>query len=280
MNWLLEPLYHEWLFLSWRDCVEIIVFSCGVYGIQTWLAHDTQKSLLGYFYTYCITGCVAYVANLTVVCHALVLFLPAGILIFVLVHQRTLQKNFIALRNITPAHADTEDWLDVLMQTALVAINNNTPLLCVIEQRDALGTMLMTPLALRADIKKGLLTLLFESTSLDHNRLLWINNHGTLLGINASWRAPTDDTETSLDWKHDALLYTAMTDAIVLRADPKTRTFDVIMHGTALENATAQRAHACIKRYQTTTTNSTTQTTGAHHAPHTVRSSTQQQSNA
>jgi len=252
MNWLLEPFYQHLYDLGWRDVVEIVFFSLIVYGLQLWLSHDTQKPLLGYWYTYCGLWIGASFLNLSTITLALLVLLPAAITLFVLIHQRTLQKNYLSLRTVHAQYPSPDNWLDVLMQTALININRNTSLYAVIEHQDSLETMLTTPLPLHAILKKELLVLLLDSITLDNEKYVWVTTQGLIRGINATWSSHTDaiNTPKSLsEWQQDALFFTALTDAIVLHANCADRTFTIVAKGTIVENMTAHNAQRYIKHH-------------------------------
>lgn len=252
MNWLLEPFYQHLCDLGWRDVVEIIFFSLIVYGLQLWLRHDTQKPLLGYWYTYCGLWIGASFLDLSTITLGLLVLLPATITLFALIHQRTLQKNYLALRTVHAQQPLPDNWLDVLMQTALININRNTSLYAVIEHQDSLETMLTTSLPLHATLKKELLVLLLDSVTLDNEKYFWVTTRGLIRGINATWSNPIDAINTPkirAEWQQDALFFTAVTDAIVLHANCTDRTFTIVAKGAIVENMTAHNAQRYIKNH-------------------------------
>lgn len=254
MNWLLTPLSNYVYTLSWRDITEICIFSLSIYALQLWLHHDRQKPLLGYWYAYCSIWMIAYALNLSTVWYALLIMLPGILLMFVLIHQRTLQRNYLTLRSIIPAQIQTDDLLDVLIQTALASVNNNKPFWCIIEHKDSLATLLATPLPLQAVVTKELLTLLLENVTQETEKFLWITTRAELRGINASWTEHADtmsEQKALQSWQQDAIFFTSCTDAIVFYAECTSRTFTVISKGTMLEHMTAQNAHRFIKHHQT-----------------------------
>lgn len=238
---------------EWRDIVEISFFSLIVYGIQLWLCQDNQKPLLGYWYGYCGMWVVAYFLNFSTIACALCMFLPAAITIFVLIHQRTLQKNYVMLQSITSLQINNDDWLDQVMKTALSIINSNKPFWCIIEHKDSLKTMVKTDLVVDATVTKAMLSLLLENITLSHKKCLWITTQGTICGINATWSCPADaifvDT-IGLEWQQDAIFFTGLTDALMLYVDPCKRTCTIAAEGRIVENITAQEAYSYIKKHQ------------------------------
>src|SRR3989338_8316527 len=86
----------------WRDVIEIIFLSGVFYYFCLWLKQDTQKPLLLTFYTYVFTLTIAYFTGLPTVTFILTSFFPVLLVCFIIIHQSTLQKNFIALHAISP----------------------------------------------------------------------------------------------------------------------------------------------------------------------------------
>ena len=219
---------------EWRDIVEIVFFSLTVYGIQLWLACDHQKPLLGYWYAYCSLWIFSYLLGFSTIAQALCVFSPAVLGAFVLVHQRTLQKNYIALQAITPLQHTNDNWLDHIMKTALSLINQDKPFWCIIEHKDSLKTMIKTDFAVDATITTTMLNLLLENTALRHDHCLWITTQGTICGINAAWNCPADtifSDSTGLAWWQDAVFFTGLTDALMLYVDPSKRTCTIVVEG-------------------------------------------------
>lgn len=240
------------MFFTWRDAIEVIFFSTLIYAISLWLKKDIQKNLLGYFYLYCLMFFIAYQTRLTAITYTLVIGAPICAMLFILMHQRTLQKNLIALRSITPAKQDTNTWLETLVQVCLARLDNEQEIMCIIEHQEHLESLLTTPLALHANIQKELLEILIASPSFNKNGMLWLNARGKMLGINATWKNPHNDELSSENhdyhaWKTAALFFTAATDAIILRSVPATRTFTIIMQGAIHEQLRAPATLALIK---------------------------------
>lgn len=249
-----EFLSSALMFFTWRDAIEIIFFSAIIYIISLWLKKDSQKNLLGYFYLYCLLFFVSYQLHLPTITYTLAFGAPIIAMLFILMHQRTLQKNFIALRSITPAMQDATPWLETLMQVCMTSIDNQQEISCIIEYRENLETLLTTPLALHADIKKELLEILIASTSFDHKGMLWLNTQGKILGINTTWLTPfardiTLESTNYHTWKEAAIFFTTATDAIIIRTLPASRTFSIAIQGQLHEQLRAPAALTTIKAY-------------------------------
>lgn len=252
---ILETFRHHAFFFTWRDALEILFFSSAIYYFSRWLKKDRQKNLLFYFYAYCLLVFCTYNLSLTTLHYALILFSPMLFMIFVLIHQNTLQKNFITLRNLIAAPKSNHDWLETLIQAALININNNKEIICVVEHTDTLQDHLTTPLALHAEIKKELLDIIIASQSFDHAHMVWLNTQGTLLGINARWKISAEfyiDETLQHSWKDEALFFTTKTDALVFKTDAAARSFDIIHQGKMFEKVSADKTLAYLKKYMGT----------------------------
>lgn len=241
---------------NWRTGVEIIALSTIIYYFSLWLKHDKQKNLLFYFYSYCAVFLGANYAQLPTVSYLIFLTAPIAIMLFILFHQDTLQKNFIALRNVTPINIHNNDWLETLVRSCLVATNNNKEIYCVIEHTQSLATLINTPLALTLDVQQNLLEMMLESSTFEQKQLIWVNSHGKLLGINATWNTSEHaqgDYAQIPAWQQDAVLCTSKTDAIVFSISPINHTFSIVAQGKIFNDITALHALKTIKKYVTAT---------------------------
>ena len=170
-------------------------------------------------------------------------------------HQESLQKNLVALKNITPAKRIAVDWLETLIRTSLLTINDGKSITCVIEQQDVLRDFLATPLIFNASLKQGLLDILLASQSFDQERMIWVNTEGKLVGINAIWNKPVGAEQLEQQahnlpqWKQQAIFFTSKTDAIILHINPTSRTFDVIMNGMIIDRMHATKTLELLKKY-------------------------------
>lgn len=251
-NYLLLP-YHQ--FFTWRDGVEIIFFAGIVYTFSLWLKKDLHKNLLGFFYGYCGCFFIAQSLQLPTIVHLLFYASPVIIMLFIIFHQFTLQKNFVALRAIVHQKIDHQNWLDVIIQRSLIAINNNKEIIYVIENTDSLRDYLTCPLALHATITKELLTLLTDSHSFNQHQMIWLNAQGKILGINAQWNAfmheqSMDKSEENIhQWHYDAIFYTEKMNALVFKINPSNHLFDIVVRGKTYKQLTAPHARTFIKQY-------------------------------
>jgi hypothetical protein len=248
---------------SWRDALEVLFLSTVFYQCSRWLVLDQHKNLLGYFYSYAFVWLGAYAANLGLVASCLAICAPITAILFIVLHQKTLQKNFVTLRNYHTAVNPNTDWLELLVRAALVSINNNKEFLCVIEHTHALNELIHAPVNLYAPIKEDLLAIILESAVFESQSLVWVQSQGTLLGINAQWGHTQDQQAVATSpqnipgWKQDALLITSSTDAVLFHIDPRSRSFTIIVQGTVVEGVSSNNALPFIKKYITNATPST-----------------------
>ncbi|HSW73614.1 MAG TPA: hypothetical protein VLG71_00495 [Candidatus Limnocylindria bacterium] len=247
MSFLYDLLFTYRYFFSWRDAVEILFFSTFIYYLSLWLKKDTQKNLLGYFYAYCITAFVAYHAQLVAISFLLVVASPLLVMFFMLMHQTTLQKNFVALRALTPATKDAPDWLETLFKSCLIALNNNKEVRCIIEHTNSLQEFLYAPLEFQTALNEDLLNIILQSSSYNQEQLVWVNSKGSLLGINTRWQG-YDDAES---WQEKAVFFTTKTDALIFHLSPTTRSFTIIVNGKEFSSVATSQALAFIKKYVT-----------------------------
>lgn len=238
----------SWGIFSWRDAVEICFFSYVFYRISLWLTEDTQKNLLPSFYGFCMLFCSANFLSLTTVSQLLFIFTPTIIVLFMFLHQSTLQRNFISLKNITQT-TPTADWLTVLMQTCLTMLHNNKELLVLIEHTDAIGPYLKADYAIHASMNKDLFALIMEKMSTS-KKMIWINSDGTVRGVNVCWKASwyPDSYADETAWIDDAIAHTSKNDVLLLHVNPVKQYFTIAMNGTIHQELTIEQAGQLIRK--------------------------------
>ncbi len=239
----------------WRDLLEIIFFSSLFYYAAVWLKKDRSKNLVLAFYSYCTLTFGAHFLGLTTISYVMFLFAPAVAMVFILLHQEFLQKNLITFKNITPAQFADHDWLETIVRTFLIRVNNQKELTCIIEQRDSLRELVQTSLPVNARLEQGLFDLLLTSPSFDADHMVWVTTQGQLIGINALWAQHGQHTHLAAaaqelpTWKQNAIFFTTKTDAIVLHINATSRTFDVVVNGMIIDRMHAAKALELIKKY-------------------------------
>lgn len=261
MAWLtqLHTIFSSYIY-GWQDVAELLFFSSIIYYFSLWLKKDKQKNLLLYFYSYCGIALGMHHMQLPTATFFILLSAPAALMLFILVHQESLQKNFVMLRSIKPAHIVQDNWIEILIRNCLIAANNNKKVYCAIEHSDSLSTLIHNQLAINADVHMNLLSMILESDSYDQEKFLWLNTRGKLLAINASWDSVIDSSwidtsqQTSNQWHHEALFFTQKTDAIIVAISPTNRLFTIITQGKIFNDITGPHALKTIEKHIGTTT--------------------------
>ncbi len=240
---------------NWKDCVEILLISAVIYYFSCWLKTDKQKSLLFYFYGYCLVFFATHYMGLYAFHSLLLGLLPITLFSFIFIHQTTLQKNFIALHKIHTSFTKKENWINLLVQASLVALSANKRFYCVIEKHDSLETFIDKEIIFNCPFSEELFSLIIQSSSFDCLKLLWLNNQGTLKGINCSWLKNSIETWLSKDIQEqeesiqNAILFSTKTDLIFITADPATRTYTIVHSGKIQEHISTNTVLAELKKY-------------------------------
>lgn len=248
-----ELLWYLSIF-GWQDVVEILFFTGALFYLSLWLKQDTNQSLLTVFYGYCGAFLAAYHLELFTVSAALITFAPITVAICLILHQSTLQKNFIALHNIT-ATTTTGDWLELIIRSSLVALGENKALTGVIEKKQALDTLITSSHPFDCSVSEGLFHVLLQSSAFNTQQMIWIDNNGKLRAINATWKRSSVDEWLAQEvkeqekWLQDALFFTSKTDALFFKLHPTTRTFTLVAQGKILQQVSAHAALRTIKKY-------------------------------
>lgn len=163
------------------------------------------------------------------------------LLLFIVLHEKTLQRNLVTLCAITPARSTSADWIDITISSCLTTINANKAIIVVIENKDALDHFLDAPFSFTADISKNVFDLFLTSSSYDEHKMVWISASGKIRGMNVLWNV---DHEV----KKDSLFYTSQSDALVLSADPTNRMFTIVSNGQKTNNITAHQVRIMLKQ--------------------------------
>ncbi len=253
---ILDTLFYSYhSFFYWRDALEILFFSGVIYYICLWLQKDKQKKLLLYFYSYAALLVSCHYLQLTTINHVLLIATPIIAFLFIIVHQQSLQKNIVALHNITPALSDNNSWLEIFIQSCLVAINKKKTMTFVIEHKDNLSDFLSTKSPFQANIQYDLLNILIGSSLYDQEKMIWLTTEGKLVGPNSLWTQNIEKLwlEKSVKlvekWHQQAVFFTSRLDALILRLNPKDHTFTIVVNGMTLNNMQATNTLLFIKNY-------------------------------
>lgn len=238
---------------TWRDVIEICCLSCATYQFLLWLNQDAQKTLVFYFYGYCFALWSSHYLQLNILSQSLLMGAPIILCIFIIFHQQILQRNFLAMKKIHPVAQTNEHWIDELIRASLYAMNKSKNLIWVIERKDSAEAILNASCLFYADLKKDLVDLLLEHQE-QTNTILWINQTGKLVTINAEWKTNvhqawiSPETEQLPQWQQHALLVSSKTDAIIVYSCCTTRLFTIIMQEKNIETISAHQTSLLLKR--------------------------------
>lgn len=226
-----------------RDVCEIFFYSSCIFMLCRWLLADKSKPLMIYFLGYCLLCISTWVLAFPTLSSFLLNNAPIAILLFIVLHEKTLQRNFITLSDTSSSQRMSSDWLNTIMQVCLTSINSSKAITIIIEQRDSLEPFLHNPMAINAQISKNLLDILLLHDLYNSEKMVWIDINNRIKGINSSWITPNKQH------KENALFYTLQNDAIILIANPLLRNFMLIHNGAATENLSAYNAQILLKKY-------------------------------
>lgn len=250
-----EILWYLSIF-KWQDIIEILFFASTIFYLSIWLRRDTDQPLLTIFYGYCGVFLLAHYLELFTISTTLITFAPIVVAICLMLHQTTLQKNFITLHNITATPSlEKEDWLELIIRSALVALSENKAMTGIIEKKQALDTLITSSHHFDCVLSEGLFHVLLHSQAFNTEQMLWIDHNGKLKALNATWKRNSVDEWLAQEvkeqekWLQDALFFTSKTDALFFKLHPATRTFTLVAQGKILQQVSAHAALRTIKTY-------------------------------
>jgi len=256
-------LSNFFLLPNWRDLIEIIFFSSLFYYVGRWLKGDRDSKLIICFYGYCLLILTSALLSLPLLYSFLCYFAPVTAMLFILLHQKTLQHHFIALRRYTPAWQIPIDWHQELVRLALILHNKGISLHIIIEHKDSLETFISASFSLNAPFQPSLLQTLISSSTFEKEQLIWLKNDGTIVSINASlkysehslWKE--DEVQELPTWQQDAIVLTSKTDALVISSNEQNG-FTVIVGGTIATPLCAENSLKILKKHMQTPHKGTT----------------------
>lgn len=236
-----------------KDILEIFFISTLFYALQKWLKLDLQKNLLFYFWAYSSFTLTAYYTQAFAVSTILFFGSPIFFGFLLLIHQHTLQKNFITLQKLQLP--DTlSDWFTEFTKSTLAALNRQKEIIYVIEGSDNLSNFIFSGCNYFAEIQKDSMELFLEKHIGGANSFIWLTHEGKLVAIDATWQLKeqdywiSDEARILHKWKQDAIFISQKSDAIICKINPINRTFDIIIQGKLLENISPDVAINVLKK--------------------------------
>lgn len=179
-------------------------------------------------------------------------FAPALVFSFFIIHQQTLQRNFIALKKQVPQKT-VISWPELFVRSCLRTSAQGHEITYVIEHTDHLSLLINASITIDAHLHEQFLELCVQSILFNKQKMVWLTSHGVLYGINATFNFDyTDfiDNKNSLTAEHQAaLLLTIKTDALIVKTKKTVGTFDIIMQGSYLPDVPAHQLLSLLKKY-------------------------------
>lgn len=243
----------NWFASVWyvRSIIEIVTLWYIFHTILAWISIDQKRPLTTAVVCYWSGALVSSFLGLLPISTLLINSAPLAAMVFVLVHERTLQKSFIThtqLATIDTAGFNNHTllWPTAIIRSCLYTLNNGLSCTIVIERRNALTGLLDSEWPCRTAVTEQILMVYHTSSLYNPQQALWITDHGTLVSYTAHpphknsipFEARPVTVPAELEYY---LALTIHTDAIVLWADPSQRTFTILVAGTAITNQTAER---------------------------------------
>lgn len=240
---------------QWTDIAEILLLSTLIYAFSKWLRQDQTITLLVYFYSACGLFIVASLFHLQAIIELYRVSWPAMLMLFIIVHQKSLQHNYIAAKTVTPTRQTIDHaWVHLLMRALFKALQRSKDLTFVIEGKRMVEGYITKPLILQSPITHGLLDIIIESTTLEQHSLVLIDQSGSVIALNGTWMEAdiswfSQEQRTLQAWQRDALFWTSKTDALVIHAEAETKLITIVAQGTIVNQLTSDKAEAIITQY-------------------------------
>ena len=229
-----------------RDAVEITFLTYFCYRWLRWLQSDKQKPLLRYFYSYSALWILSVCFEFSTLLFVLEYSLPLVMMLFVLVHQHTLQKNFVGLYKIKPAQKAENNWLQEIVRFCLQA---QTDLYFLLEHTQSLSELVHSEITLHTPVKTALLQCIAQSTAFNPDQYFRVDTDGNLLGINVNWKKPLALTALEEQPLEKASYYLIDSDACMIQYAHKTRSFTIIIRQKIYPGLSATQVLQSITHY-------------------------------
>lgn len=234
-----------------KNGFEIATLATFFYYFSLWLKKDKEKNLVWYFYSYYFLFLGSWYLHFNVLNYFMLYTSPLICMLLVIVHQDILQRNFISIKKDAPA-SKSQEYLEQLLRTALSTLNRNKNFTCILEHQYDLKPFITSDFYLKADLTQECLSYLIESPHFDENKYLWCNTQGYIVALNTQWKIHQTQTLAEIpysetQWKEDAILITSKTDAAVIKGNPTTRLFDLVIKGQVHEKLSAHHLLQLLK---------------------------------
>lgn len=243
-------------FHSYSDYIEILILTSVIYFFQKWLSLDTQKNLLLLFHCYCFFLISIYYYSLPTISLISFYSIPLVFLFFIIIHQNTLQKNFITLQKIADKPSSlTINWIQELVQLALQSLNLKRDIIFVIEGKESLTNLISCSSAFYADFKKDIIEILLDKHIVSPHTFVWLTYNGKCVSINNTWNYEIEkefinqNSTLNTHWKLYGGHISLKTDALIFKINSLSRNFDVILKGKIVEQISAEQLLKILIKY-------------------------------
>jgi hypothetical protein len=247
---------NSFMIFKWSDFLEISIFSSFIFYFSLWLKTDSQKKLLPIFYSLSALFIFSDYFQLFTLSNFLFTFSPVFILLFIVLHQNTIQKNFISTKNITPAHLQKLNWVSELVKTLLTATDSKKEIYCLIECNDSLYNFIKPGIFMNTKIQRDILEVLINSKQFNTDKFIWINRDGSIKAINTDWNLPenlilfeNEDNERLNHWEKNSIKITSKLDVLTIKSSSDTRTFSIVAQGKILNDIFTDKAINIIDQF-------------------------------
>lgn len=227
-----------WLdgFFSWSDGIEIVFFSMIWYTALLWLKKDRTRNLLYPVFTYLVVLAGSYILPFTTIHYSMIWLAPVACCLLFLVHQRTLQKNFIAL---WPSYQTSQtDWVEQLIRYLLTTAHHGQQISCIIENKDSVTPWITARYDMQLPVSSTTFELLATHTRHRWDKPIIISSVGTVTGFDTAW-TPSSQQQAALSEYDQPTSCTSFCDAIYLHVQPANQhsapICTVILNGTIRE---------------------------------------------
>jgi len=235
----------------WFDFLEIALLTGIIYRFCIWLKHDRTSFLLGYFYVGCFIFLGAALLNLQAVLEFYRYCWPALLILFIIMHQKSLQQNYVAARTIEPETFSAEHgWVHIVMRATFKALQRKKNLVFLIEGKYQLDDYLTKKIVLQSPVQQTLFDMITESNIIEDNSIVLLNQQGTLKAFNCTWQTlETPQPASPIDQQSYTIQWSSKTDALAFFAQADSKRITIIAQGTIVPDLTSDKAELIIGQY-------------------------------
>ena len=114
------------------------------------------------------------------------------ITLVIILHQKSLQKNYVAARTLHSKEMKQTSWTPHILSAAFKGLQHKKNFTFIIEGNDALDEFISKPIELCSPIQPSLLTMIVESNLTQTNSIIQLSQYGKILGLNGQWKKEID----------------------------------------------------------------------------------------